>query len=57
MTLDDDVEAMLPWATRIGGRYMGQDQAERFGRRNAVPGEVLVRLVPQVVLAQADVAD
>ena len=35
----------------------GQDQAEEFGRRNAVPGEVLVRLVPKVVLAQADLAD
>jgi len=57
VTLDDDVEAMLPWATKIGGRYMGQDQAEQLGRRNAVPGEVLVRLVPQVVIAQADLAD
>ena len=57
VTLDDDIEVMLPWATKIGGRYMGQDQAEQFGRRNAVPGEVLVRLVPQVVLAQADLAD
>jgi hypothetical protein len=55
-TLDDDIEAMLPWATKIGGRYMGQDQAEAFGRRNAAPGEVLVRVVPRVVIAQADVA-
>ena len=57
VTLDDDIEVMLPWATKIGGRYMGQDRAEQFGRRNAAPGEVLVRLVPQVVLAQADLAD
>ena len=57
VTLDDDVEAMLPWATKIGGRYMGQEQAEQLGRRNAVPGEVLVRLVPAVVIAQADLAD
>ncbi len=33
--LSTDVEAMLPWSTRIGGRYMGDDQAEAFGKRNA----------------------
>lgn len=56
VTLDDDLEAVLPWATRIGGRYMGQDRAEAFGRRNTVPGEVLVRLVPRTVLAQINIA-
>jgi hypothetical protein len=56
VTLDDDVEAMLPWATKIGGRYMGQDQAEQLGRRNAVPGEVLVRPSRRSP-AQADLAD
>jgi len=54
--LSDDLEAMLPFATAIGGRYMGADRAEEFGRRNAVPGELLVRLVPSRVLAVADVA-
>jgi PPOX class probable F420-dependent enzyme len=41
--LSDDVTEMLPWSTRIGARYMGADAAEEFGRRNAVPGELLVR--------------
>jgi len=45
------------WATRIGGRYMGAKQAEAFGRRNAVPGELLVRLRPAHVAAQAAIAD
>ena len=31
-------------ATRIGGRYMGEDRAEEFGRRNGVPGELVVRI-------------
>ena len=57
VTLTSDVEAMLPWAIRIGGRYMGEERAEEFGRRNATPGEVLVRLVPRTVLAEADIAD
>jgi 8-oxo-dGTP pyrophosphatase MutT (NUDIX family) len=30
-------------ATRIGGRYVGAELAEAYGRRNAVPGELLVR--------------
>jgi PPOX class probable F420-dependent enzyme len=57
VTLDDDVDAMLPWSIEIGGRYMGQDRAQEFGRRNAVPGELLVRLTPRSVITEADVAD
>lgn len=55
--IDEDPDALRDWATRIGGRYMGADRAEAFGRRNAVPGELLVRLVPTRVHAEAGVAD
>ena len=48
---------MLYWSTLIGGRYMGGDQAEEFGRRNAVPGELLVRVTPTKVIAYTNVAD
>jgi PPOX class probable F420-dependent enzyme len=53
----DDAEALLSWATRLGGRYMGEDRAEEYGRRNGVPGELLVRVVPTRVLAHKDIAD
>jgi PPOX class probable F420-dependent enzyme len=56
-SLSDDLVAMLPVATAIGARYMGADRAEEFGRRNAVPGELLVRVRLTRVLAEADVAD
>jgi PPOX class probable F420-dependent enzyme len=56
-TLSDDLDDLLTWATRVGGRYMGADKAEQFGRRNAVPGELLVRGRITRVTAQADVAD
>ena len=56
-SLSDDVDEMLPFATALGGRYMGADQAEAFGRRNAVPGELLVRVRIDRVVAQADIAD
>lgn len=56
-TLSEDVDELLPWATRLGARYMGADQAEAFGRRNAVAGELLVRLSPTKVVARARIAD
>jgi PPOX class probable F420-dependent enzyme len=56
VTLSEDLEELLRFATAIGGRYMGADRADEFGRRNAVPGEVLVRLEPERVIATADVA-
>ncbi len=52
-----DVDEMLPWSTRIGARYMGAEAAEAFGRRNAVPGELLVRLRPTRVVARVGIAD
>ncbi len=36
---------------------MGADQAEQFGRRNAVAGEMLVRLPLTKVVALLDIAD
>ena len=56
VTVSEDPEELLRFATAIGGRYMGADRAAEFGRRNAVPGELLVRLRPQRVIATADVA-
>lgn len=54
-TLSDDPGELLRWATAIGGRYMGAENAERFGARNAVPGELLVRLRASRVIAERDV--
>ncbi len=55
--ISTDPEELLRWATRIGGRYMGADRAEEFGRRNAVEGELLVRIRPTKTLARAAIAD
>jgi PPOX class probable F420-dependent enzyme len=54
--LSEDVDAVRRWATEIGARYMGADRAEEFGARNAVPGELLVRVTPERVTSEADVA-
>lgn len=56
-TTYDGAGDLLDIATRVGGRYMGSDRAEEFGRRNAVPGELVVRVQPTKVNAMFRVAD
>lgn len=56
-TVSRDADELVHWATVIGGRYMGADQAVAYGTRNGVPGELVVRLRPSHVVAQSRVAD
>lgn len=53
--VSEDPAELLRTATQIGGRYMGADRAEEFGRRNGVPGELVVRLRPTKVIAALDI--
>jgi PPOX class probable F420-dependent enzyme len=55
MTADDP--ELLHWATRIAARYMGAELAESYGRRNAVPSELLVRVTPEKIVARKNIAD
>ncbi|MGI5192561.1 PPOX class F420-dependent oxidoreductase [Streptomyces sp. CA-288835] len=55
--ISEDLEEVRLWAGRIGARYMGEDRAEEFAARNGVPGELLVRVSIEKVLAQAAVSD
>ncbi|GGY32028.1 PPOX class F420-dependent oxidoreductase [Streptomyces djakartensis] len=55
--LVEDLDEVRHWATRIGARYMGEERAEEFGARNGVPGELLVRVTVDRVLAELGVAD
>jgi PPOX class probable F420-dependent enzyme len=57
VSLSDDLDTMRHWATRIAARYMGEDQADAYGRRNAVPGELLVRVHPTKIVAMSGIAD
>lgn len=56
-TLSEDPEELIATATRIGGRYMGADRAQEFGRRNGVPGELVVRVRPTKVVKAFNLAD
>ncbi|MEV5166250.1 PPOX class F420-dependent oxidoreductase [Streptomyces werraensis] len=55
--LSEEPGELRHWAARIGARYMGEDRAEEFGARNGVPGELLVRVRIDKVLAEKGVAD
>lgn len=57
VTISVDLGEMLPLSIRIAARYMGAELAEQYGRRNAVEGELLVRLRTEHVLAIRGVAD
>ncbi|MEU7764065.1 PPOX class F420-dependent oxidoreductase [Nocardia sp. NPDC049190] len=54
VTLSEDPDELLRIATEIAGRYVGADRAEEFGKRNGVPGELVVRLRPSKVIAHFD---
>ena len=56
-TTSTDPDELLEWSTRIAGRYMGAEQAEAYGRRNAVPPEMVVRVTPTQIIAKVAVAD
>jgi PPOX class probable F420-dependent enzyme len=55
--ISEDLDEMLHWATVLGARYMGAEAGAEFGRRNAVPGELLIRLRPDRIVALAGIAD
>jgi PPOX class probable F420-dependent enzyme len=55
-TTSTEPEDLVFWGTRIGGRYMGADRAEEYGRRNAVPPEMVVRVHPTKVTARTAIA-
>lgn len=53
--LSEDPEELHNWAKRIAGRYVGQAEAEAFGKRNSGEGEVLVRITPSKIISYRDV--
>jgi PPOX class probable F420-dependent enzyme len=52
----EDLDEVRRIATLVGGRYMGADRAREFGERNGVPGELAIRVRPERIIAQAELA-
>ncbi len=53
----DKPNELLKWATMIAERYTGKENAERYGKRNSVKGDLLVRVKPTKIIAQKDIAE
>jgi PPOX class probable F420-dependent enzyme len=56
-TISEELDDVAYWAAIIGGHYMGAERAEEFGKRNGVPGELLVRVRPTNIVAMVDLTD
>ncbi|SOD88844.1 PPOX class F420-dependent oxidoreductase [Streptomyces sp. Ag109_G2-15] len=54
--LSEELDEVRHWATHIAARYMGEERAEEYGARNGVPGELLVRVAVEKVVAIKDLA-
>jgi hypothetical protein len=54
--MSEDQDELRYWATRIGGRYMGAELVEAYGKRNGVPGELLARVTPTKVIFEKSIA-
>ena len=55
--MSDDPDELSRWSHRIAARYVPEDRAAAYGARNAVPGELLIRLTPTRITARRGVAD
>lgn len=54
---EENTDDLFTWTQRIAARYMGEELAEAFGKRNAVEGELLVRITPNKIIAQKRISD
>jgi len=57
VTMDPDPAQSRTWATRLGGKYMGEDRAVEFGERNGIAGEYVCRLRPTRMSGMRGVTD
>ena len=49
-------DELLRLTSRIAERYMGKENAEKYGRRNAVKGECIIKIKPTKIIAQKEVS-
>jgi len=47
---------LLVWTTKIAERYMGKELSNEYGKRNAVDGELLIKVIPKKVIGQKDIS-
>ena len=47
---------LLRWTTKIAERYMGKESSNEYGKRNAVEGELLIKVIPKKVIGQKGIS-
>jgi PPOX class probable F420-dependent enzyme len=52
-----DPDLLRESATEIAARYVGPPRADEFGKRNGVPGELLVKVTRSKIVALRDMTD
>lgn len=57
VSISNDAEQRRFWTHKIAQRYMGADLADQYGDRNNVDGELVIRLHPEKIIAQKNLAD
>ena len=50
-------DELLRLTSRIAERYMGKENAEKYGKRNAVKGECIIKIKPIKIIAQKNVSE
>lgn len=56
VTMADDPAQYREWTSIISAKYVPRDQVKAYTDRNAVEGELLVRLHPETIVAVNDLA-
>ena len=54
--ISKEPKEVFKWAKIIAARYMGDDKAQEYGRRNSSEGELLIKIKPTRVVCQNDTA-
>jgi PPOX class probable F420-dependent enzyme len=47
---------LLIWTTKIAERYMGKELSLDYGKRNAVEGELIIKVIPTKINGQKDIS-
>lgn len=53
--ISDVPREVFKWAKKIAARYMGEDKAEQYGKRNSSVGELLLKITPNKIIGQKDI--
>jgi PPOX class probable F420-dependent enzyme len=54
--VDSQPTDLLWWTTKIAERYVGKRLSSEYGKRNAVEGELLIKVIPRKINGQKDIS-